>query len=72
MAPAILDKFDLNKYADLISDRLYVPAGLNRDDKVANQIAEKRQADAARQQQIQENIPALAQAAKNVGLQAKK
>ncbi len=67
----IVDKFDLDKYADLTADRLYVPAGLNRDQKVTDGIREKREADAARQVQIQENIPAMAQAAKNMGVQVK-
>lgn len=63
--PKILDKINTDKLADLYEDRLYLPAGLNRDqDKVEAQRQQAAMA-AQRQQQLQETIPALAKAAKD-------
>lgn len=64
--PAILDKVDLDKYADLYEDRLYLPSGLNRpQDKVD---AKREQAARANERKVamQETIPAMARAAKDV------
>lgn len=63
--PAILDKANLDKLADLYEDRLYLPSGLNNpQDKVD---AKREQAARAQQQQVamQETIPAMAKAAKD-------
>lgn len=63
--PTILDKANLDSYADLISDRLYLPAELNRS---ASEVAAIRQAKLQQQQQMQqmsEVLPAMAKARKD-------
>jgi len=67
-APQALDKLDVDKYADLLEDRLYIPEGLNRDQSKVDAMRQQAQAAAQKQQMMQETIPAMAGAAKDVGL----
>ena len=64
--PAIKDKFNVDKYADLLEDRLYLPAGLNNSKSKTDAIREQAQKMAQRQQMLNEHIPALAGAAKDL------
>jgi len=64
--PSILQKINTDKLADLYEDRLYLPAGLNNpQDKVEAERQQAQQA-AQRQQQLQETVPAMAKAAKDM------
>jgi hypothetical protein len=60
--PSIFDKADLDKLADLYEDRLYLPAGLNRSQDEVDARREKNQQDMQRQQMLNETVPALASA----------
>ena len=65
MNPSALQKVNFDVYADLIEDRLYLPEGLNRDQAEVDSMRQQAQAMAARQQALQETLPALAGAAKD-------
>jgi hypothetical protein len=65
--PRVFDKANLDRIADIYEDRLYLPAGVNRSDEEVAAIRAKREAMAARQQQLNE-LTAAASAAKDVGL----
>lgn len=68
--PRMLDKINLDKLADLYEDRLYLPAGLNNPQAKVDAMREQAQREAQKQQAMQETIPAMAKAAKDVsGLQ---
>lgn len=68
--PKIWDKVNLDKYADLYEDRLYLPAGLNNPQSKVEAIREQAAADMRRKQALEETLPAMAKAAKDVsGLQ---
>jgi len=70
--PKVLDKVNLDRLADLYEDRLYLPVGLNRaQDEVDKKRAAAEQM-ARQQQMLQDTLPAVAGAAKDVGLQVKK
>lgn len=64
--PSIWDKINLDRLADLYEDRLYLPAGLNEAQSRVDAKREKAMAEQQRQQQINEMIPNLATAAKNM------
>lgn len=64
--PQIFDKADLDKLADLYEDRLYLPAGLNRSQDDVDARREKNAADMQRQQQLNETIPNMAGAARDM------
>lgn len=66
LQPQAWDKLNVDKYADLIEDRLYLPAGLNNPKSVVDAKREQAQAQAQRQQMINEHMPALAGAAKDM------
>lgn len=68
---AIVDKLDVDFLADLLDDRLYLPPGLNRDQGKTDAIREKREQQLQQAQQLQETVPALAGAAKDLGLNFK-
>lgn len=73
MAPInqqILMKLDTDVLADIYSDRLFLPYGLVRSKENVDAMKEKMQADASRQQQLQE-LQAKAGAAKDLGIQQK-
>lgn len=67
--PRVFDKVNLDKIADIYEDRLYLPAGVNRDDSEVEAIREQAQAMAQRQAQM-EQLALGAKAAKDVGIQA--
>ncbi len=64
--PRILQKFNTDKLADLYEDRLYLPAGLNNDQNKVDAMRNQARQQAERQQTLQETIPAMAKAAKDV------
>lgn len=64
--PRVLDKANLDKLADLYEDRLYLPAGLNNPQSKVDAKREQAAMDMKRQQALQETIPAMAKAAKDV------
>jgi hypothetical protein len=66
--PRIWDKVNVDEYADLVEDRLYVPTGLNNPTSVANAKREQAQAEAQKKQQL-EAMTQMAGAAKDVGIQ---
>ena len=67
MNPDVLFKVDVDKYADLYQNRLYLPEGLNRSQDAADKL--KQQAIQAKQkQQEMETLTQASQAAKNVGI----
>ncbi len=66
--PSVFDKANLDKLCDLYEDRLFLPAGLNNAQSKVEAMREQAQAQAERQQMMQETIPAMAGAAKDVGL----
>ena len=68
--PRIWDKANLDKLADIFEDRLYLPAGLNRDQAKTDAIREQNQAMAERQQKV-EQMSQMAGAMKDIGVQIK-
>lgn len=66
MNPSIFEKANLDKLADLYEDRLYLPAGLNRPQEEVDARREKNAQDMQRQQMLNESIPALAGAKKDI------
>lgn len=64
--PAIFDKVNFDKLADLYEDRLFLPAGLNNPQAKVDAMREQAQRAAQRQQLLQETLPAVAGAAKDV------
>lgn len=72
MDPRILDKVNLDRYADLYEDRLFLPAGLNNPQSKVEATREQAARMKQRQEMMQQTIPALAGAAKDVGLQVQK
>lgn len=52
--PALLDKVNFDKYADIYEDRLYLPAGLNRDQDQVDSQRERQQMMREREQQLQQ------------------
>lgn len=65
--PRMLQKANLDKLADLYEDRLYLPAGLNNPQAKVDAIREQQAKMAQRQQELQETLPAVAGAAKDIG-----
>ncbi len=63
--PRIFDKVNLDRLADLYEDRLYLPAGLNREQGKVDAIRAKAQAQMARQAEM-EQIALAAGAAKDM------
>jgi hypothetical protein len=64
--PKAIDKFNVDKYLDLLEDRLYLPAGLNNPQTKTDAIRAQAMAMQQRQQAINEHLPAIAGAAKDV------
>jgi len=64
--PRILEKFDVDKYADMYEDRLYLPSGLNRPQAKVDAMREQAQMQQQRTQMLQETLPAVAGAAKDI------
>jgi hypothetical protein len=67
--PKILQKINTDKLADLYEDRLYLPSGLNNPQDKVDAMREQAQMQMQRQQMLQETLPAVAGAAKDLGLQ---
>jgi len=68
--PRILDKVNTDKLADIYEDRLYLPSGLNNPQSKVDAMREQAQAAQQRQQALEQTLPAVAKAAKDVsGLQ---
>lgn len=68
LRPEIWDKVNLDKLADLYEDRLFLPTGLNNPQAKVDALREQAQMMQQRQQMLQETLPAVAGAAKDVGL----
>jgi hypothetical protein len=64
--PKIWDKVNLDKLADIYEDRLFLPAGLNNEQSKVDAMREQREMQMQRQQMLNETIPNLAGAAKDV------
>lgn len=64
--PSIFDKANLDKLADLYEDRLFLPVGLNRPQAEVDAKRQAAQVQAQRQQMLNETVPALAKAGKDV------
>jgi hypothetical protein len=66
--PQALQKVNLDKLADIYEDRLYLPAGLNNPQAKVDAMRQQAMAQAQQQQALQQTLPAVAGAAKDVGL----
>jgi len=64
--PRILQKINTDKLADLYEDRLYLPSGLNNPQDKVEAMREQAQMDMKRQQALQETLPAVAGAMKDM------
>lgn len=64
--PSIFQKANLDRLADLYEDRLFLPAGLNRDQADVDAMRQQQQAYAQRQQQLTETLPSMAKAVKDL------
>lgn len=69
LRPDVWDKVNLDRYADLYEDRLFLPAGLNNAQSKVERLRQQAAAQAARQQALNETLPAVAGAAKDLGIQ---
>lgn len=65
--PKAVDKFNVDKYLDIIEDRLYLPAGVNRDQGVVDAMRESAQREAQQMREL-EKLNQATSAAKNVGV----
>lgn len=68
MNPQAFDKINLDKLADLYEDRLYLPPGLNKDQGQVDSQRKQQEAMAQRQQAMNETMPAMAAAAKDLSI----
>ena len=64
--PKILQKINTDKLADLYEDRLYLPSGLNNPQDKVDAMREQAQMMAQRQQMLEQTLPAVAGAAKDI------
>lgn len=64
--PQVWDKINLDKLCDIYEDRLYLPAGLNNPQDKVEAKREQAQAAAEREKALQETVPAVAKAAKDI------
>ena len=69
MQPAVFDKVNLDKIADIYEDRLFLPEGINRPQSQVDAQRQKAQAAQQRQQMLEQTLPAMAGAAKDMGYQ---
>jgi len=67
--PAILQKANLDKLADLYEDRLYLPVGLNNPQDKVDALRQQAAQAAERKQAMTEMLPAVAGAASDLGIQ---
>lgn len=61
--PKVFDKVNLDKLADLYEDRLFLPAGLNNAQSKVEKMRAQAEAQAQRQQMLNETLPNMAGAA---------
>lgn len=66
--PSIFQKVNVDAIADIYDDRLYLPAGLNRSQSETEAIRRAAQQRAQQQQMLNETLPNVAGAAKDIGL----
>lgn len=64
--PSVFQKANLDRLCDLYEDRLFLPAGLNRDQGDVDAMREKIQQQAQRQQMLTEALPSVAGAVKDL------
>jgi len=64
--PSVFQKANLDKLCDLYEDRLFLPAGLNRDQADVDAMRQQAQAQAQRQQMLTEALPSVAGAVKDL------
>lgn len=64
----IWDKANIDKLSDIYEDRLFLPAGLNNPQAKVDAMRQAAQAAAQHQQMLQNTIPAIAGAAKDVSV----
>ena len=64
--PSVFQKANLDKLCDLYEDRLFLPAGLNRDQADVDAMRQQAQAQASRQQMLTEALPSVAGAVKDL------
>lgn len=64
----IWDKLNLDKLADIYEDRLWLPSGLNNPQAMVDAMRQQALAQQQQQQALHQTIPALAGAAKDVGM----
>lgn len=68
LQPKIFDKMNLDRLADLYEDRLFLPEGLNNPQSKVDKMRQQAEAQAQRQQALNETLPNLAGAAKDLGI----
>ena len=64
--PQIFDKMNVDQLCDLYADRLYLPPGLNNPQASVDGKRQQAAMMAQRQQMMQESVPAMAGAVKNL------
>lgn len=64
--PKVLQKVNVDKLADIYEDRLYLPTGLNNPQDKVDAVREQAAMQAQRQQMLEQTLPAVAGAAKDV------
>lgn len=64
--PSVFQKANLDRLCDLYEDRLFLPAGLNRDQGEVDAMRQQAQAQAQRQQALTESLPKIAGAMKDL------
>lgn len=69
LRPEIWDKANLDKLSDIYEDRLFLPAGLNKPQAKVDAMRQQAMAAQQRQQMLEQTLPAMAGAAKDVGMQ---
>lgn len=65
--PSIFQKANLDKIADIYEDRLFLPAGINRDQQEVDAKREQAMMMQQRQQMLNETLPSVAGAVKDIG-----
>jgi len=66
LQPQIFDKVNWDRLADLYEDRLFLPAGLNNPQSKVDALREQAAMQAQRDKMMQETVPALSGAMKNL------
>lgn len=67
--PKIFDKANVDKLADIFEDRLFLPPGLNNPQAKVDAMRQAAQQAQQRQQMLEQTLPAVAGAAKDMGMQ---